>query len=65
MSTYNRLDLQTIGFQPIMPKNLPDHWQVPMTGKEENGQASLGSNCFIILAMGPPSLLTGSICLPT
>ena len=26
MSTYNRLDLQTIGSQPIMPKNLPDHW---------------------------------------
>jgi hypothetical protein len=26
MSTCNRLDLQTIGSQPIMPKNLPDHW---------------------------------------
>ena len=27
MSTYNRLDLQTLGIQPIiMPKNLPDHW---------------------------------------
>ena len=25
MSTYNRLDLQTLGSQPIMPKNLPDH----------------------------------------
>ena len=26
MSTCNRLDLQTLGFQPIMSKNLPDHW---------------------------------------
>ena len=26
MSTCNRLDLQTIGSQSIMPKNLPDHW---------------------------------------
>ena len=25
MSTYNRLDLQTLGSQPVMPKNLPDH----------------------------------------
>ena len=25
MSTCNRLDLQTLGFQPIMSKNLPDH----------------------------------------
>jgi len=26
MSTCNRLDLQTLGSQPIVPKNLPDHW---------------------------------------
>ena len=26
MSTCNRLDLQTRGSQPVMPKNLPDHW---------------------------------------
>ena len=26
MSTYNRLDLQTLGSQPGMPENLPDHW---------------------------------------
>ena len=25
MSTCNQLDLQTLGSQPIMPKNLPDH----------------------------------------
>ena len=25
MSTCNRLDLQTLGSQPITPKNLPDH----------------------------------------
>ena len=26
MSTSNRLDSQTLGSQPVMPKNLPDHW---------------------------------------
>ena len=26
MSTCNQLDLQTLGSQPITPKNLPDHW---------------------------------------
>ena len=26
MLTYNWLDLQTLGSQPIMPKNLPNHW---------------------------------------
>ena len=25
MSTRNRLDLQTLGSQSVMPKNLPDH----------------------------------------
>jgi hypothetical protein len=25
MSTCNRLDLETLGSQPIMPNNLPDH----------------------------------------
>ena len=25
MSTCNRFDLQTLGSQPIMPKNVPDH----------------------------------------
>ena len=27
MSTCNRLDLQTLGSQPVMPKNLPEHRQ--------------------------------------
>ena len=26
MSTCNRLGLQTLGSQPVMPKNLPYHW---------------------------------------
>ena len=26
MSTCNRLDLQALGSQPVLPKNLPDHW---------------------------------------
>ena len=29
MSTCNRLDLQTLGSQPIMPKNLPDRCLEP------------------------------------
>ena len=28
MSTCNQLDLQTLESQPIMPKNLPNHWPV-------------------------------------
>jgi hypothetical protein len=32
MSTCNRLDLQTLGSQPmIMPKNLPDQWPRTLT----------------------------------
>ena len=35
MSTCNRLDLQTLGSQPIiMPKNLPDHWVNDMTNEQ-------------------------------
>ena len=26
MLTCNRLDLQTLGFQPVMLKIIPDHW---------------------------------------
>ena len=26
MSTCNRSDLQTLGYRPVMPKNLPGHW---------------------------------------
>ena len=33
MSTCNRLDLQTLGSQPNMPKNLPDHWFKYCNGK--------------------------------
>ena len=27
MSTCHWLDLQTLGYQPVMPKNLPNHWE--------------------------------------
>jgi hypothetical protein len=37
MSTCNRLDLQTLGSQPVMPKNLPDHWSDGTHGKLECG----------------------------
>ena len=29
MSTCNWLDLQTLGSQPVVPNNLPDHWFEP------------------------------------
>ena len=29
MSTWNRLDLQILGSQLIMLKNLPYHWNIP------------------------------------
>ena len=29
MSACNRLDLQTLGSQQVMPKNLPDYWRAP------------------------------------
>ena len=32
MSTCNQLDLQTLGSQPIMPKNLPDHCSHHISG---------------------------------
>ena len=35
MSTCNRLDLQTLGCRPIMPKNVPDHW---FDGVAEHGE---------------------------
>ena len=38
MSTYNRLDLQALGSQPIMPKNLPDH---RLVAKSRNKSMSL------------------------
>ena len=34
MSTCNLLDLQTLGSQPIMPKNLPNHC-IPPYDQEE------------------------------
>ena len=30
MSTCNRLDLQALGSQPVMPKNLPNHCTKPI-----------------------------------
>ena len=33
LSTCNQLDLQILGSQPVMPKNLPDHWTYPLNTK--------------------------------
>ena len=63
MSTCNRLDLQTIGSQPIMPKNLPDHWVrriscfsqvlLVIVGKEMFVKVP-GANTFTYLLVGGP-----------
>ena len=36
MSTCNRLDLQALGSQPVMPENLPDHWCQWLKCEEHN-----------------------------
>ena len=40
MSTYNRLDLQTLGYQLVMPKNLPDHWCCIKDGFKEQRKSA-------------------------
>ena len=48
MSTCNRLDLQTLGSQPlIMPTNLPDHWVGPHVYNRK-GFRCLGSILVIV-----------------
>ena len=34
MSTCNRLDLQTLGSQPVMSENLPDQWFLGIVGQD-------------------------------
>ena len=43
MSTCNRLDLQTLGSQPVMSKTIPDHWSGHSVIEviEENKQTSI------------------------
>ena len=36
MSTCNRLDLHTLGSQPVMPKNVPDHCVDPQATLHES-----------------------------
>jgi hypothetical protein len=35
MSKCNQLDLQALGFQPVMPKNLPEHYREPLEVKPQ------------------------------
>ena len=43
MSTCNRLDLQTLGCQPIiMPKNLLDHWTADLISYQQRSDYMLG-----------------------
>ena len=44
MPTCDRLDLQTLGSQPIMPKNLPDHWCAMSTRVVSNACHAASNN---------------------
>jgi len=45
MSTCNLLDLQTLGSQPIMPKNLPDHCSRALVQPTTSKRATWAMNC--------------------
>ena len=49
MSTCNRLDFQTLGSQPIVPKNLPDHWGGPSQVSRALGSRKQG--CSLLPCM--------------
>ena len=56
MSTRNRLDLQTLGSQPIMPKNLPNHGSSSCWYLTANSNIYYGTvlGCPLLSAMAPP-----------
>ena len=46
MSTCNRLDLQTLGYQPVMPKYLPDHCPYLSSGLVRHSSNNLLIDCM-------------------
>ena len=46
MSTCNRLDLQTLGSPPIIPKNLPDHWCWLVLAITSSTTSIISISCF-------------------
>ena len=76
ISTFNQLDLQTLGSQPVMPQNLSDHWcgqlnfkksqQVDMVQGQLDGaftslsQSALKSACLLSYEVQSPSLMPRS-----
>ena len=57
--TCNRLGLQTLWSQPVMPKNLPDHWCKASKGRAQSPNPKEHSTWF--LAQNNPSNLTANI----
>ena len=53
MSTCNRLDLESVGSQPIMPKNLPDLFRL-LIYENFNEWKILGNHRFASLSAGLP-----------
>ena len=51
MSTCNHLDLQTLGSQASMPKNLPDHWPIALINYSASKPCLLKS--FSLLVFTP------------
>ena len=48
MLTCNRLDLQTLGSQPVMPKNLPNHCSQGTYKMGEERSADMVRSIFLI-----------------
>ena len=47
MSTCNRLELQTLGSQPVMPKNLPDHWTADVTQNVHRKEPKFNTRTYL------------------
>ena len=68
MSTCNRLDLQTLGSQPVMPKKIPQSllWSLPRVSKgKPKGSQHVTSWAWKTLGFGPISVpkSLGTFCL--
>ena len=59
MSTCNWLDLQTLGSQLVMPKNLPDHCSPHMSNKKYTKQI-IQTHAWVTHAPITPKLSSGS-----
>ena len=64
MSICNRLDLQTLGSQLVMPKNLLDHWEKPSYYTKYCIWCHLFYLSCSILTVNRPRSVTDTKCKP-